>query len=288
VVVGTEQARAFQLVVAIPPAVQKKLGPEELRRILNPIPSLQVDESGTSELERNLEAFARANGISDTFDGKPRLDWVRVTRLFTSPSRERDRLFADEFNRLRTERGLIVMEPTDGTVTSGLASLVIPAGGYSAENPLDVSWTSTWATQATMLVLSIGGGSFPEGAAGSVRYLPYSISSADARRQATPENPIGGANDWSDSDRTVLADWRQRLGNRLPADADLAQGYYLTHSDITGNVVFLFIPSTSVNVDLGNPIPGVQGIPGLTLSGIDDVMIAYHALAYFPSLRIGM
>lgn len=254
----SQKLYAAQLVARIPPEVQAAMPPEELQRQLSPITPI-------AGIEKQLDWLARVNGIPNDETGQPDLRRVQVSFL---GGRARDKLVNTEYGRLHDTRGLQLLDPEDGTFSSAMsATLPPPGGGYTRQNPLKVSRTTGLLTQAVMMFLGVGGGAFPRGAAAAVQLLPPDLEAHVP--QATPEEPIGGATDFSLKVADLVRKW-------LPNEADpLLAGRPLVHTMVKGKSQVLFVPTTSVGI-LGNPIPNREGVPGIEFDPLNQM--TYHAI----------
>jgi len=269
---GEEPLRAYQIVGYLPPevlsALETEAEQEDLRALLNPLPSAVVDAvSGRSPLEEQLESWAQHNGIPADAAGRPDLRYLLVRGL----SRDHQAVYAEELRRLEQERGLQVDYYSDGTVIDAVAAGMppkVPGRGFTSEDPLQISFTGTWAAQATVVGRAIGGKALPRGACCGIRYLPQTITAG------TPAEPLAHADDFSSSAQQVLREWKGDLGDQIH------QGQHLIHADFTGETIFLFLPTTDVGVDLNltGSIGEIRGIPGAHREEGAQPVLNYYAL----------
>jgi len=248
-----ERQYAAQVVTHIPVRVKEDMtkterGRAELRKLLRPVTPI-------SEIEGQLDEIARLNDIPNDLRARPDLSCVRISFL---TDRGRDRFVVQEYRRLARERGLQLSESEDGTIAPGVAAtLSAPPGGYTREEPLRISRTTALAPQATMLLGAVSGGAMPAGAVMAIQFLPDSINSEEALAQQSADTPIGGAVNFSTEAQAAFRQWLPDMADRL------LQGAPLLPSDLpVKDALFIMVPITPIGA-LGNPIPGVVGIPGI-------------------------
>ncbi|MBI1953346.1 MAG: hypothetical protein HYS41_04400, partial [Candidatus Omnitrophica bacterium] len=196
-----------------------------------------------------LDKIARAHGEHPPL--------VEVWNLL---GRDRERLFAAEFQRLAQEGLIRNARPKNGTVEMALRSN-IPASSRPAPGEVVVAWTTGLLPQAmASLYLSAA---MPEGAMVFVRVLPDDsiLNSKSYQDQATESNPIGGADAFSPSHKAQLEAW---LGPERAKK--VLRGEWLSTLDIKDPVYGVLVPLTPTSA-LPFPVAGITAVEGAEIPG---------------------